>query len=216
MLGKPAPTASRPPVEVEPGPSCPPEIFNEFQMDVRDPGPGSAPRLQARGQLIQDQAAGGWGEGPPWHATNRGRKDKRAGIQKIIQQHRRVRRRNPGGESNQSTASPVSGEQERRGITSCDGNQHRVNQNQKRQTLLLLSGPPWENGPESLWNIGLPITLTSEAAAELRDPAEQVCFLLLTERISVSQRTAIIQTSPINEPQQLLAANDASRAMLAE
>lgn len=58
MLGKPAPTAPHPPVEVEPGPSCPPEIFNEFQMDVRDPGPGFVPRLQARGQLIQDQAAG--------------------------------------------------------------------------------------------------------------------------------------------------------------
>lgn len=121
-------------------------------MDVRDPGPGSAPRPQAWGQLIQDQAAGGWGEGPPWHATNPGRKVKRVGVQKIkiLQQHQRVRRRNPGGESNQSTASPMSGEQERGRITSCDGNQHRVNQNQNRQTLLLLSGPPWENGPDFL------------------------------------------------------------------
>lgn len=74
MLGKPAPTVPRPPVEVEPGPSCPPEIFNEFQMDVRDPGPGSAPRLQAWGQLIQDQAAGGWGRGHPGTPQTRGEK----------------------------------------------------------------------------------------------------------------------------------------------
>lgn len=95
MLGKPAPTALRPLVEVEPGPSCPPEIFNEFQMDVRDPGPGSAPRPQAWRQLIQDQAAGGWEEGPPWHATKPGRKVKRSVVQKIkiLQQHRRVQRR---------------------------------------------------------------------------------------------------------------------------
>lgn len=104
----------------------------------------------------------------------------------------------------------MSGEQERRRITSCDRNQHRVNQNQNRQTLLLLSGPPWENGPESLWNIGLPVALTSEAAAEPRDPAEQVCFLLLTEGIAVSPRTPLVQTSPINQLQQLLAAEDAS------
>lgn len=43
--------SARSPEDVGTGAPCPLEIFNEFQMDIQDPGPGSTPRLQAGSQL---------------------------------------------------------------------------------------------------------------------------------------------------------------------
>lgn len=43
--------SARSPEDVGTGAPCPLEIFNEFQMDIQDPGPGSTPCLQACSQL---------------------------------------------------------------------------------------------------------------------------------------------------------------------
>lgn len=43
--------SARSPGDVGTGAPCPLEIFNEFQMDIQDPGPSYTPRLRARGQL---------------------------------------------------------------------------------------------------------------------------------------------------------------------
>lgn len=43
--------SARSPEDVGTGAPCPLEIFNEFQMDIQDPGPGSTPRMQAGSQL---------------------------------------------------------------------------------------------------------------------------------------------------------------------
>lgn len=43
--------SARSPEDVGTGAPCPLEIFNEFQMDIQDPGSGSTPFLQACSQL---------------------------------------------------------------------------------------------------------------------------------------------------------------------
>lgn len=43
--------SARSPEDAGDGPPCPLEIFNEFQMDVQDPGSGSTPFLRACSQL---------------------------------------------------------------------------------------------------------------------------------------------------------------------
>lgn len=50
--------------DVGTGALCPLEIFNEFQMDIQDPGSGSTPFLQASSQLNPVRAPG------PWHPGN--------------------------------------------------------------------------------------------------------------------------------------------------
>jgi len=54
------------PEDVRTGASCPLEIFNEFQMDIQDPGPSSTPFLQAWSQA---RARGGWCCAGPWSPT---------------------------------------------------------------------------------------------------------------------------------------------------
>lgn len=49
--------SARSPEEPRTGAPCPLEIFNEFQMDIQDPGPGPTPCPRAGSQPEPDQGA---------------------------------------------------------------------------------------------------------------------------------------------------------------